>query len=339
MTTRTFPIVAIAVALAFACPASAVVSNDLHWVRERSPISLYSLVVIDSLGSLTIDPGVEVRFRGNASLVVQGRLTVLGTSSLPVRFVPMTEGERWGGISVQGGDALIQGVELRGAVVGIEATGGATILAQSLVDDVEDACLRVGSGARVTVVETRFRHGALGVEAEDGSLLTLRACEIAHVTGAGLLVQPGASVTAETCAFHDDGIGVDVADAEALVIGRVVDGVLRGGACLFSCNGLDVVNRTDGELAARGNTWTSASRREGLVDASDASNSVDDALRRFDRLFVGKDGGEPSFVWESLGDCAEHVVMSSGSPGTGFAEGPAPADAPVVFYRMVTRLD
>jgi hypothetical protein len=308
-------------------------------VRARSPIRLYSPLVIDRMGSLTIEPGVEVLFAPDATLVIQGSLLALGTATDPVRFRPLRAGERWAGILVESGDALLQGVDVRGALTGVEASGGGTTLVGSLIEDCEDAAVRVRSGARLTAVASRLRGASVGMEVEDGGIATLRRCEIAHASVTGLLVQPGAAVIAESCALHDDAVAIDVSAAGDLAIGRPGAAGLEGGGCVLSCNGADVVNRDAEELPARGNFWTRASRTDGPVDASEPLAAVPEQLDAFDRLFVGKDGGAPSFGWESIADCAEHVVVSSGSPQAEFAEAGAASESRLVFYRMLTRMD
>ena len=325
--------------LACAGPAAAVVSDDLNWARARSPIRLYSPLVIDRMGSLTIEPGVEVLFAPNAKLVVQGTLLAFGTTSQPIRFRPLNAGERWGGVVIESGDALLQAVDVRGALTGVEAAGGSTTIVDCLIEDCEDAAIRVRSGARLAAVNSRLRSCPIGMEAEDGGIASLRRCEIAHASATGLLVQPGASVTAETCVIHDDLVGIDVARAGDLAIGRPDPAGLQGGGCVLSCNGTDVVNRDAVELPAHGNFWTSASLIDGPVDASEPLVAVPDHLGAFDRLFVGKDGGAPSFGWESIADCADHVIVSSGSPEAAFAEAGPASESRLVFYRMLTSMD
>ena len=61
--------------------------TDVHWTAEK-PYVIYNVAFIDSIGTLTIDPGTHVYFHGGAGLWAwsEGQLIVNGTAENPVVF-------------------------------------------------------------------------------------------------------------------------------------------------------------------------------------------------------------------------------------------------------------
>ena len=62
------------------------ITQDTVWTLTDSPFVVIRDVVIEPSATLTIEPGVEVRFGGNFSLVVEGKLTANGTEEKPITF-------------------------------------------------------------------------------------------------------------------------------------------------------------------------------------------------------------------------------------------------------------
>jgi hypothetical protein len=56
------------------------ITEDTTWTVEDSPYLVMNDVIIDANATLAIKPGVEVRFGGACSLVVEGSLYAEGTS-------------------------------------------------------------------------------------------------------------------------------------------------------------------------------------------------------------------------------------------------------------------
>jgi hypothetical protein len=59
--------------------------GNTHWVNDK-PYLIYNSVMVDSLCTLDIDPGVQVHFHNNSSLIVAGQIRVNGTKDEPVVF-------------------------------------------------------------------------------------------------------------------------------------------------------------------------------------------------------------------------------------------------------------
>jgi len=73
------------------------INQDTVWTLTDSPFVVINNVTVKSGFTLTIEPGVEVRFGGNFSLIVQGKLNAIGTQE---RIITFTSNK----IKPQGGD-------------------------------------------------------------------------------------------------------------------------------------------------------------------------------------------------------------------------------------------
>lgn len=61
------------------------VLNSQHWKNDK-PYLIYNSVLVDSMATLTIDPGCRIYFHHESSLFVKGTLKVEGTYDEPVNF-------------------------------------------------------------------------------------------------------------------------------------------------------------------------------------------------------------------------------------------------------------
>ncbi len=62
-----------------------IIDEDVNWINDK-PYLIVDYLYVDSLSSLTIDPGVTVYMHYNALMYVDGTLKVNGTLEEPVRF-------------------------------------------------------------------------------------------------------------------------------------------------------------------------------------------------------------------------------------------------------------
>ena len=60
--------------------------DDLHWVKENNPYVITSDLIIPEGRTLEIDPGVDVLFDGNYSILIRGTLSAVGTENDPIVF-------------------------------------------------------------------------------------------------------------------------------------------------------------------------------------------------------------------------------------------------------------
>lgn len=62
------------------------VIESQHWINDK-PYLVYNNTIVDSLETLTIDPGCRIYFHNNSSLFIKGTLNVNGTFEEPVSFL------------------------------------------------------------------------------------------------------------------------------------------------------------------------------------------------------------------------------------------------------------
>ncbi|GLI05554.1 hypothetical protein YDYSG_15840 [Paenibacillus tyrfis] len=102
------------------------ISQDTVWTKAGSPYIVTTTVFIYEIATLSIEPGVVVKFRNETGLRVGGNLLVNGTQSEPVLFGPEIPQSvpSWKGLNFQYIDTntvRIKHVEITGATSGIDA--------------------------------------------------------------------------------------------------------------------------------------------------------------------------------------------------------------------------
>jgi hypothetical protein len=71
------------------------ITSNTTWLATNSPYTLTNSVIVASNVTLTIEPGVTVRFRQGCGLTVQGRLLADGTESQPITFTRYPGDTAW----------------------------------------------------------------------------------------------------------------------------------------------------------------------------------------------------------------------------------------------------
>lgn len=154
------------------------VLSDTTWSAAQSPIEVTCQVVLQPGATLTIEPGVVVRFAAGAGLTVRGALEASGTSAAPIRFGSVTPGTRgsWSGIYVatsQGGKANLRFAQVSDASSGLSveccgAGGPVTIEDSSFANNY--TALAGYAGWVTNVRRTRFENNATAVRDADKNI-------------------------------------------------------------------------------------------------------------------------------------------------------------------------
>lgn len=114
-----------------------VISGNVRWTADQSPIVVTNDTQITRGSTLTIDPGVEVRVAPGVSMVVEGTMFARGEAGRPVRFVSLDR-QRWDGLYGRGGTIILEQTQISGGGNGgtlIATEGGALTLRGAQVRD------------------------------------------------------------------------------------------------------------------------------------------------------------------------------------------------------------
>ncbi|RMG93248.1 MAG: hypothetical protein D6706_15725, partial [Chloroflexi bacterium] len=145
--------------------------TDTVWTKAQSPYQVDVIQVrVAPTATLTVEPGVEVRFRQSSQLLVEGNLVALGTVTQPITFTGTTETPGWwDGIRIQGdiqGDIanLNRGSQLAYVTIAYGGNSYANLVLDDAHATVEQSTI-LGSGGHgiytlgegvVDVQDTRF---------------------------------------------------------------------------------------------------------------------------------------------------------------------------------------
>ncbi|MBU0577857.1 right-handed parallel beta-helix repeat-containing protein [Patescibacteria group bacterium] len=102
------------------------ISSDTHWTTDGSPYLIYAdskqdLTVVQN-ATLTIDPGVTVKFNLDTGLNIRGQLIAHGNSDTPITFTSIYDNGGsigsaypgdWYGIVVKGADSVLKHVHIK----------------------------------------------------------------------------------------------------------------------------------------------------------------------------------------------------------------------------------
>jgi uncharacterized repeat protein (TIGR01451 family) len=78
---------------------SGYVNENTTWFRSESPYIIIGDVIVSPGVTLTVEPGVEVRFDGYYRLLTRGLLSAVGTPAAPITFTRHRESGTWQGIT------------------------------------------------------------------------------------------------------------------------------------------------------------------------------------------------------------------------------------------------
>ena len=165
---------------------SGAVSATTTWTLAGSPYVVTADVVVDEGVSLTIEPGVEVRFDSSTTLVVNGQLIARGTSSTKVKFTSNA------GTPAKGDWGYVKFTD-----TSVDATfdGSGTYLSGSVLEH----CTVEYGGALGSPGQV------LGSVWADSASPFISRCEVRYSGRGGMRITPGAGLrfTTNTLMFND----------------------------------------------------------------------------------------------------------------------------------------
>lgn len=148
------------------------ISQDTIWTKDKSPYIVQNNLTINSGSTLTVEPGVEVRFEEGALLTVNGSIVAEGTPEDTITF-KSGDNENWGGISVLTGinttdkNNSIKYVNIENAVEGLNLSADIGTFKESSVShtnfkDCASGILINSKG--YTVDNCKIDGGNIGIE-------------------------------------------------------------------------------------------------------------------------------------------------------------------------------
>jgi hypothetical protein len=241
-------IVSVAV-LPVAAPAqtnvTGTISQSTTWTLAGSPYVVTGWVHVRGAASpvLTIEPGVEVRFRQYEGMSIgsatsPGGLVAVGTPDQPIRFTSNAA-------SVAAG--YWRRIELN------QATAAGTRIENAIVEGAGydwDGAVVIRGGAPVLASVTLQKNRAAGVRVEGGTP-TMTGCVLRDTTGVGVGVGLGLDVRGGTVTLRDTTITGNAGAAMALFLGGVLEGL----------TGLTISGNAGGDVVQYRSTQISANER------------------------------------------------------------------------------
>ena len=165
-----------------------IIAQDTEWTLVDSPFVLSNDVNVMPGVTLTIEPAVEVRFGGDFSLIVEGRITAIGTSDREIHFTTNdpTHNATWHSIVLNGS----QSSSFINCIIEY-GTNGITVENGFL--EVQSSFIESNSGNGITV--------------NNGSVLA-KNNEIAGNRNSGIYIAGGTQVTVENNVIRSNGNGI-----------------------------------------------------------------------------------------------------------------------------------
>jgi hypothetical protein len=146
------------------------VTNDTEWMVANSPYEIIGNVTVAKGATLTIEPGVDVRFGPGSSLIINGSLQASGTSANKISFSSNKNepiAGDWDGVKLYGDEnstLTMESCSVQHARTGvtIESLGRATIQKSALVNNSESGIHAVGT-VNLLVRENTVRLNINGI--------------------------------------------------------------------------------------------------------------------------------------------------------------------------------
>jgi hypothetical protein len=185
------------------------ITQDTIWTRVDSPFVVSKNVTVYSNATLTIEPGVEVKFGGNFSLIVLGKLYANGTST-PITFTSNKEQPEvgdWNAITFNGMEkSVLIGCFVAYAEDGIVVDSGNVELANSAISFCQNG-ITVANGKLMIENSTVSLCRQNGVNIAN-SELTVQNSLIAENQENGICITGNGQVTIQENTIMANGNGI-----------------------------------------------------------------------------------------------------------------------------------
>ena len=206
------------------------ITMDTVWTLVDSPFILSGNVTVREGATLTIEPGVEVRFGGRFSIIINGRLIAKGTSEFNrlIKFTSNKETPKpgdWGTLYFNGtgqSPSLLENCILEYAASGITIADGEITIRSSVIRlNSENGVMALNGSATIGHNNLIYNNTASGVYISGGNV-TVRANNVTFngegITLTGNLTTSNINITQNILAYNTYGINLDMEDNGNIVI-------------------------------------------------------------------------------------------------------------------------
>ncbi|HUH66857.1 MAG TPA: GNA1162 family protein [Syntrophales bacterium] len=201
-------------------PVSGVIETDTVWYAGASPYVISGAVVVRDKATLTIEPGTEIRSRGNA-LVVEGRLAAQGDEEHIILFDAAEGGKPWDGIAfsnVKDRENSIKFCRIRGAATGITCQASSPQIEASEFLENDIAIKIIGAFSKPQITKnTIHKNRQTGVMITDGAQPNLSDNNIQDNVKDGILIQSAVPSIVHNRITRNEGNGILVKNAQPVI--------------------------------------------------------------------------------------------------------------------------
>lgn len=192
------------------------IQTDTIWMVTESPYLIEDDLIIDSGVTLTIEPGVEVRFANvnkdggesnRAELMVYGTLRAVGNLNYPIRFTAEEETVdmgSWGGIYLYEAGSQLSYVQIDRATTALVISKGAILEWSKIIHNLQTG-VQVAETANVNLIGNEFTYNRVGLFLSGiGKVQENRFQSNSY----GMLVQGVENMTLQSNSFESNTYGI-----------------------------------------------------------------------------------------------------------------------------------
>jgi hypothetical protein len=187
------------------------ITQDTIWTLVDSPIVLSNNVTVDAGATLTIEPGVDVRFGGDFSLIVNGEIVANGTEERNIDFTTNdpSSAVTWETIDINGTQpSLFINCIIEGARNAVTLDNGSVDIQDSVIRSNYENGIMVNGGA-LTVQNSELANDSLNaINVTGGDLASIENNIIDSNPGNGVLIAGGDQVDVYSNIFASNGNGM-----------------------------------------------------------------------------------------------------------------------------------
>jgi len=187
-----------------------VITKDTIWTLVDSPIVLSNNVTVNPGATLTIEPGVEVRFGGDFSLIVNGAIVANGTEERNIQFTTNDPSTTilWQTIEISSTQSsLFSNCIVEYGTSGITMDNGLLDVQNSVIQSNSENGITLNGGS-LTVQNSELANNTLSaINITGGNLVSIEN-NIIYSNGNGVLIAGGAQVSVNNNLITSNGNGV-----------------------------------------------------------------------------------------------------------------------------------